>query len=279
MEKFKFIYYIVFLAATTIAILAMLSHKRYVGRQFANVLRELLQSGQASFFDEHLLESLPEPAQRYLTHVLTPGVRLAPAVKLRVRGRRPFGINDLVSGFHGNLLLIPGSGYELSAKLEGFQGLASREYDYFVNCTGESRLYTWGYLINPPVRTDFSTLRKRGLLAGDMLFVPASFLLDQTIRFEERSRDIFAVKGDMCQVAYCFIIQVDPSGAPIQLRMQRWDTVSCTWIDQESGIDVEGELLVDGIRIPRRAYYGWFLGNKRMRGVDMEIEILRAKWL
>lgn len=198
-------------------------------------------------FDPSLVTSLPEVAQRALTHAIEPGTPLWQSVEFSMRGRIRMG---KWHPFTARQVLAPGRGFVWAARARVF-GLPLTGFDRYSSSSGQMRWKLFG-LVPVMTASDPDVSRSAaGRLAAEGVLVPTAF---QAARWSDSGNpdSVFAtwtVESNEDTVE----VHVAGNGAVRQVTMQRW---------REGGrvpfiVTFADERTFSGVTIPTRVRASW----------------------
>jgi hypothetical protein len=228
-------------------------------------------------FAPSMVDRLPEPARRWLTHAIEPGTPLHRAAVLEMEGRIRLG---------GWLPLravqvhAPPDGYVWAARVRAGP-LSISGYDRYDRTAGEMRWRLLGRL--PLLTADGQDLDRSaaGRVALDAVFVPTAWLGPQ-VAWRDAGTDDSAI-GEWTvdgHVGRCRIT-VDSQGALVSATMPRWARPrGLPWGEYPCGGILSDERHFDGIRIPTTMRVGYFPGEERWsKGEFLRATITAATFL
>ncbi|MEX2380857.1 MAG: DUF6544 family protein [Opitutales bacterium] len=225
------------------------------------------QPGTEPFGPTHL-SGLPEGAQRYLEHAISPGTLLASAVRLRMHGEiklrrwRPFQAEQVIHHHRGMIW---------SARVR-MNGLPVYGSDRIVDREGSM---LWKLLrIFPLVKTSgFDVTRSAtGRLAAESIWLPSRFCGDEVLWSGDSSapRAEFLVQGQLIALD----LAIENDGRIEGVQLSRWGQPEGGEFRYEDfGGIVEKERTFGGYTIPSRIRVGWYFGAERF---DTEGEFFRV---
>lgn len=213
-------------------------------------------SGQR--FDPAMTESLPEPARRWLTHVIAPGTPLARAAivhmhgQIRLRRWLPFRAVQVQA---------PPAGYIWAARVH-WGPVWVGGYDRYSATTGEMR---WRLFSRIPVMaaTGSDTDRSAaGRVALDAMLVPTAWL-QPTIAWRADGNDAVVAEWSVDNHTLAVALTIAPNGALRSVSMPRWaQPAGHSWGEYPCGGTLDDETDFDGIKLGRRMRAGYFYGSR-----------------
>lgn len=242
-------------------------------RRLASAEWEKLRGAARERFDPGDLAGLPDVAQRYLRHALTPGVPLSPCVELVMHGQIRLGG---WRSFVARQVISPGRGYVWAATVRG-TGMRVSGFDRYGDGQGQMR---WKLLGAVPIVHDDGpdvTRSAAGRLAAEAVLCPTA-LVDR--RWEalgaDRVRVIQEVDGQQLDVT----LHVDAAGSLRSVSMLRWGSPTRGPYElYPFGAEVQEEADFDGVRIPTRFRAAWWFGTERQEeGEFFRAEITQARF-
>lgn len=219
-------------------------------------------------FDPVMLADLPEPARRWLTHAIAPGVPLSRSVELVMHGEIRLGA---WRSFTATQVAAPPAGYIWAARASIF-GVPVVGYDRLSSGTAQMR---WRLLNLVPVMTAQGPdiIRSAaGRLASEFVMVPTTFR-GATWRSGDRPDTAVAtwrIGAERVDVH----VHVGPQGQLLDVLLQRWSNPDGGPFDYHPfGVTVEAEHTFAGLTIASTVRAGWWWGTDRQD----EGEFFRAR--
>ncbi len=208
-------------------------------------------------FDPAMVDNLPEPARRYLTHAISPGTPLWQSVQVSMRGTikigawRPFTATQVVAQ--------PG-GYIWAAKARLF-GIPVIGYDRLAGGTGQMR---WRLLDLVRVVTAGGpdvTRSAAGRLASEIVLVPTAFRgAAWTAGGPDTAVATWGAGVEEQQVE----LHLGPAGQLFDVLIQRWGNPDGKpFARYPFGVTVEQERTDFGVTTPAAFRAGWWRGTAR----------------
>jgi hypothetical protein len=211
-------------------------------------------------FDAAAVGGLPEPVRRWLLHAVPEGTPLADSVRLVMHGEIRIG---RWAPFTAVQRLSVDDGFVWAATARPL-GLPVVGFDRWTRGTGEMR---WRLLGAVPMITaagEDVTRSAAGRHAGELLVSLPTAALSPAVTWRplDSVRAVAAVRAGTTR--HEVTVGVGPDGALTEVVMDRWGPVGRGSFGlQRFGATVDGEVLVDGVRIPRRITAGWHYGTER----------------
>ncbi|MBO0692668.1 MAG: hypothetical protein J2P58_07205 [Acidimicrobiaceae bacterium] len=206
-------------------------------------------------FDTAMTESLPEPARRWLTHVIAPDQPLTRAAIVSMRGQIRLG---RWIGFRAVQVLSPPAGFIWAARA-GWGPLWISGYDRYSDDTGEMR---WRLFSRIPVMSATGSDIDRsaaGRVAVDALLVPTAWLQEAVTWRTAENGDTVVAEWHVDDQTLPVTLRVGPDGALRSLVMPRWAQPSGhAWGEFPFGGTLTDETDFDGIKLPRNIRAGYF---------------------
>ena len=214
----------------------------------------------AGTFDPHLVEDLPEPARRWLTHSIALGTPLWRGVLLEMHGRIRMGgwrtfravqIDALPRGYiwaaRARIGLLPFGGY-----------------DRYLDGEAEIR---WSLFGRVPVETVSGADLARaaaGRAVFDAIFVPTACVGPDVTWHEGSTPDSAIAEWRVGDLVLRPEITVASDGSLVSVVMQRWSRPKGKkWKDLPYGGFVGNENDFDGVLIPTTMRTGYYFGTER----------------
>jgi hypothetical protein len=230
-------------------------------------------------FDPAMTESLPEPARRWLTHVITPGKPLAQVAVLDMHGYIRLG---RWIRFRAVQLQAPPAGFIWAARAH-FGPAWIGGFDRYIDGTGEMR---WRLLSRIPVMSATGPDIDRsaaGRVALDALMVPTAWLQEAVTWRAGDNDDTVVAEWHVDNQTLPVTLTVGPDGALRSLTMPRWAAPrGHPWDEYPIGGTFADETNFDGIRLSRTMRAGYFYGTDKWdspAGEFFRAEITRARFL
>lgn len=224
-------------------------------------------------FDPAMAGDLPEPARRWLTHAIGPGVAPARSVELTMRGQirlgrwRPFTARQV--------LAMPG-GFVWAATAR-VAGLPVSGFDGYTHDTGQMSWRLCGVL--PVMRgsgPDVTRSAAGRFAAEATVLLPTGF---RTAAWSTASDENSAIAvwhiGDQDEKVR---LDIGPDGRILGVAIQRWGNPGGKpYARYPFGVTVEAERTFDGITIPAVFRAGWWWGTDRQGdGEFFRAEVMAA---
>lgn len=212
-------------------------------------------------FDPDLVEALPEPVQRWLRHVMAPGVPLLTGVDaewmghLRLRGAwRPFVARHRAT--------LPG-GFVWAAQTR-LAGLPVSGFDRYTRQQGEMR---WRLLRRIPIVSGAGEEVSRsaaGRHAAEMLATAPAVALDPSVSWEPVDHQRAVAHLVLGGVAQAVTVRVDGLGRLRQVETDRWGSPpGLGYARHRFGALLTEERPFGGCLLPTEVVGGWHLGTDR----------------
>lgn len=230
-------------------------------------------------FDPAMTEPLPEPARRWLTHVIAPGTPVARAVIVEMRGHIRLG------------RWIPFRAVQLQAPPAGFIWAARARwgpvwiggYDRYGDALGEMRWRLFGRIPVMSATGPDINRSAAGRVALDALLVPTAWL-QETVIWRPGDDDNTAVaEWHVDDQTLPVTLTVGSDGALRSLTMSRWAQPSGhPWDEYPCGGILSDEEDFDGIKLSRTVRAGYFYGTGKWdspAGEFFRAEITQARFL
>lgn len=174
-------------------------------------------SGPVPGFASALVDGLPPPAQRWLTHAIAPGAPLATRLEATMRGQIRVG---RWLGLEAQWLLAPPEGFVWAATAR-LSLLSITGFDRLAHDSGEMRWRLFGRVPFLAATGPDVTRSAAGRLAAEFVFVPpaglASFVTWEPVD-ERRAVAVVTIGESVHRVT----LTVAPSGALESVTLPRW---------------------------------------------------------
>ncbi len=228
--------------------------------------------GRPEPFDPLMVEAMPEPVRRWLTHAIEPGTPLWTSMRLAMHGTIRLGA---WRRFSATQVIAPPDGYIWAATAR-FLGLPVIGYDRLSSGTAAMR---WRLLGLIPVMTADGPQVARsaaGRLAAEVVLAPTTFggATWTSGDAPDTVLGTWRIGGDEQRVE----LRLGPRGNVEGVLMQRWgapagEPYGC----YPFGVTVEAERTFDGVTIPSTFRAGWWWGTDRQgEGEFFRAEITAA---
>ncbi len=218
-------------------------------------------------FDVAMVADLPEAARRWLTHAISPGTLLWPAVVLTMHGEIRLGA---WRPFTATQVLAPPRGFIWAATAR-FLGLPVIGFDRYSSGSGQMN-WRLGGLVPVMTATGADVTRSAaGRLAGEMALAPTTFRGATWTPGADDDHAISTWRIDDQNVRAEFSIGAD--GRLLGVVMQRWGNPNGEPFGRYPfGVDIEAERTFSGVTIGSELRAGWWWGTDR----QAEGEFFRA---
>ena len=230
-------------------------------------------------FDPSMTESLPEPARRWLTHVIAPGTPLARVVRADMRGHIRLG---RWIRFRAVQLHAPPAGFIWAARV-GWGPVWIGGYDRYSDETGEMR---WRLFSRFPVMSATGPDIDRsaaGRVALDALLVPTAWLQESVTWRTGDNDDTVVAEWRVNDQKVPVTLTVGPEGALRSLTIPRWaQPRKHPWGEYPCGGTLADETDFDGVKLSRTMRAGYFYGTDKWdspAGEFFRAEVTQATFL
>jgi hypothetical protein len=223
---------------------------RVIGRS----LREPGPRHMPPSFDPTTLGELPEPARRWLTHAIDPGMLLVDAIEIQMRGEIKLG---RWRRFTATQALVPDAGFVWAAQTRVL-GLPVRGFDSYARGEGTMR---WHALRVVPVMSGsgFDITRSAAdRLAAEAVLLPPSLVSATWREGDDADSATYLRHFGQRHGRGRATILVAPNGQLRGVRMQRWGKPwGPSYAEHPFEVRFSGEYRVDGVRIPDGISAAW----------------------
>jgi hypothetical protein len=209
-------------------------------------------------FDPAEFTHLPASVQRYLSHAIAPGTRLAAAVRLRMHGMiklgkwRPFKAEQV----------IVGRGAMIWRARVRMLGVSIRGFDRYVNHAGVMQWRLFGVV--PFIRASGRNITRSaaGRVAAESIWLP-SMLCEPEVAWSANEGGVahahFAIGEHVEDVAFAL-----DHGCVQFVALARWGNPGGgAFRPVDFGAMIEQEATFGGYTIPARLRVGWHFGTDR----------------
>jgi len=239
--------------------------------------QSLQRASKVETFTADRVESLPEPARRYLLHAMQTGAPLASSVEIEMRGKillSPGG--DWLPLEAREILTMPG-GFVWRASIGGlFRFLGS---DRYASGEGALRWCLWGVIPVAAADGEDITRSARGRLAAELIWLPSALLPQRGVRWKALDADTaqanFSIDGEPFQLA----LSLDAAGAVKSVALERWGNTDTEGRYQKIpfGALFTQEATFGGYTVPVEAEVGWWINTARYREF-FRAEVVQANY-
>jgi hypothetical protein len=208
----------------------------------------------AAAFSLAMLNGLPEPVRRWLTHAIAPGTPLCCSAVFRQHGQIKVGFWQR---YEADWVLCPPHGFVWAAATR-LGPLPVSGFDRYSRCSGEMSWRLWGRIPLVTAQSPDVTRSARGHLAGEFCFVPAAALATG-VSWEGLDHDPAAsvdTDGHASQVT----ITVGETGALTRVDVPRWGRPDRKPFGEHlfTGLLDGPQVRFGGFTIPASARAGWW---------------------
>lgn len=207
------------------------------------------------------VSSLPEPAQRYLSHALGESPGTAPGVRLTMHGSVLQGERRLP--LSAREVLVPPHGFVWRARAHLGPVVVSVR-DFYLERESRVDVHLLGVVAMGGEHGPDTAASSRGRLAGESVWVPSMLAPRQGVWWTELDDERADVHLLIDGVEESLTLRVDSEGRLAELRMHRWGDVG---VEQHQpvpyGFAVTAERRFDGYTIPSELEGGWWYGTER----------------
>jgi hypothetical protein len=231
---------------------------------------DLLCSGteQPRAFHPSMVDDLPEPARRWLTHAIAPDTPLWQSVELSMRGQIRIGA---WRPFTARQVLAPPRGFIWAAQAR-FLGLPVVGFDRLSSGSGQMRWRLGGLIPVMSATGPDITRSAAGRLAGEMVLVPTTFPAATWTPGSDGDRVVvtWEINGQNESAE----LHVGQDGALVGVLIQRWGNPNGAPFGRYPfGVALEAEETFAGVTIGSVLRAGWWWGTDR----QAEGEFFRAQ--
>jgi hypothetical protein len=215
--------------------------------------RALHPADHLDAFDPDAILGLPEPARRWLTHAIEPGLPLVDAVELEMHGEVRLGNRWL--RFTAIEALVPDSGFVWSAHTR-LAGLPVSGYDAYVNGAGSMRWRLLGLPLQSAHGPDV-TRSAAGRLASECVQLPTSLVEHTWTAGAEHDRATY-VHRIGSRPANPVTIDVGADGTLHGVSVRRWGNPDGTgYATYPFEVRFGSEFRIDGMILPNDISARW----------------------
>lgn len=262
------------LLATTFSVLAL--RRRRFRQATRRIWRSLEYTPLAKQrFSVDMIEDLPEPVQRYITHTIAPGTLLASSVALTMQGHIKLG--QQWNPFTACQILAPFRGFVWSARV-AIGNLWLEGADTYADGQGRVRFDMFGLItvVNSiGENIDRSAL---GRLVGESIWQPAALLPTNGVQWEAVDNRHINATVQVDGEAVTLKLTIDETGRLTALVFDRWHSDEHRYAP--FGLVPLEERTFGGYTIPSHGHVGWWYGTQRyeQEGKFFEVRVEQASF-
>lgn len=224
-------------------------------RQVAHALREPLPLHLPAAFTPSAVNSVPEPARRWLTHAIEPGMLLFDAIEIQMRGEIRLGP---WTPFTATEAIVPDAGFVWAARTR-LAGFRVRGFDSYALGEGQMRWRLLGCI--PLLSRAGSDITRSAAdrLTAEAVLLPTS-LVSATWRPGHDADTATYLRHFAGRIGRGHAtIRVAPDGQLRSVTMQRWgDPFGSGYREHTFEVTFGGEYRVAGLAIPDQCCAAWF---------------------
>jgi len=238
------------------------SERRY-GLLKTELRSEPERSRTGDVFRTELVEDLPDPARRFLSHAIKPGTPLAGGAEIVLEGSMRQSPDTPRMSIRAEEILVPGRGFLWDARARRGP-VTVRVVDHYLGGEGAVEIALFGFI--PLGRESGPDIARssRGRLAAESIWAPTALLPGPGVRWEpvddEHARVVLTVEGEETALT----LTIDDTGRCREVTMQRWGDAGVeSFQSLPYGFAIEEEVSSEGITVGRLFTGGWFYGTDR----------------
>ncbi len=214
------------------------------------------------FYDPILVSGLPEPAERFFNHAISPGTPLLKSVVLEMEGTFSLGSKEQASSWpmHARQILALPVGFLWSVSLQGFPWMSGSD------AGGWTRFRMFGVI--PVARLgggdpDHRRAAFGRYVAEAVLWTPAAILPSEFVSWEGLNQNAARVTVRWKDLTQAVDVELGPDGRPTAVHFLRWSNANpeSVWRLQPFGGTLTDFRVVQGFRIPFAVEAGNFFGT------------------
>lgn len=226
-------------------------------------------------FDPALVEDLPEPVRRWLTHAITPGASLLTGVHVEATGHIRLGREWRVFVSRQRARMEGGFVWAATARLGP---LSVSGFDRYTRGSGQM---SWRAARRVRVMAqsgDEVTRSARGRHVAEMLVSAPAVGLHPAVRWEAVDHRHAIAHVGVDGVEHSVTVDVDPVGRLRQVEMDRWGTPpGRPFGNYRFGALLGEERQFDGYLVPTELVAGWHFDSERWaEGIFMRARVIRC---
>ena len=224
-------------------------------------------------FRPDMLDGLPPPARRWLTHAIAPGTPLWRAARLTMHGSIKLGGSWYP--FEATQVHAPDRGMLWKARAK-MKGLPIVGHDLYLEGHGEMRWKLLGLV--PVVRAEGPDVARsaRGRMAAETFVMLPTWLVGPHVTWRDEGPEVAIARFTVDREPLEVRLEVGGDGAMKRLSFLRWGQPR----PEEPfglypfGCEVLEERTLAGLTVPSRMRVGWFFGEARF---ESEGEFFRSE--
>lgn len=205
-----------------VTVLVLRSWRAAYDRRMWAVWTRLRAREWGEVFTVEMLAGLPDVAQRYFTHAIRPGTRLARSVVLEMNGRISLRPAAGKQAMRAREILATPDGLIWNARVGSGRGTITG-YDFYADGDGAMRWWLVGFLPVVRARGPDVVRSAAGRVALESIWLPSALLPARGARWEAVAEHSARVELGVGDEALTLELTVTPSGAVQRIAMMRWD--------------------------------------------------------
>ena len=221
--------------------------------------RRLAVPADEAGFGEADLAGLPEQVCRYLRAAVSPGVSVARAVRVTMRGRLKLGRRWVP--FRGREVLAPHEGFVWAGRAAGIISGS----DHYVDGEGVLDWRLFGMVRVAHAEGPDVARSSAGRAAGEAIWVPTALLPRFGVRWDAGEDGVITAATTVDGHEHTVTLTVDQTGRLLSATLLRWGepdaTGSFAW--HRFGVTATAHASLSGLTIPSAGRAGWHHGTDR----------------
>ena len=233
-------------------------------RNLNHTWRSLKSVAPTRYFDQSMIENLPEPVNRYFLHSIRPDTLLSNSVQLEMSGQMRLKPNGKWMSMKAKQILAPPRGFVWKAQLShGLLRMSGADH-YF---DGSAGLRFWLFGIIPMANAIGPDIDQSaaGRLAIESIWIPSALLPDQGAEWEAVDNNNARVTVPIGQFTETLLLNIGDGGELQRVEMLRWGdkTEDGRFARIPFSGNIEEEGTFGGYTIPTRMNVGWWPNTER----------------
>ena len=220
--------------------------------------RELLDQRAGGVFDPAELDGLPDPVRRYFEASIAPGIGVASAATVRMRGHIKIG---RWLPFTAREVLAPHRGFVWRARAAAIIS----GHDAYLDGRAAVRWKVLG--VATVMRASGADVAESaaGRCGGEAMWLPTTLLPRFNVAWSVRAMDHLVARFDVDTTPIELHLRVDSEGRPTSVVFERWGDPdgSDTFGWHRFGGDITAHQTFNGLTVPSAGNWGWHHGTDR----------------
>jgi hypothetical protein len=211
-------------------------------------------------FDPSMVDGLPEPARRWLTHAIAPGTPLVDAVEIHMHGKIKLG---RWRPFTATQAIVASVGYVWAARTR-VGGIPVRGFDSYAHGEGTMRWRALGILPVQSADGADVTRSAAGRLASEACLLPSSLLSATWEPDDNPNCAVFVQRSGGCEESERVTVYVAPDGRLLAVTMPRWGSPNGgAFARHRFEVRFDAECTAGGMTLPDLVHASWIGADGR----------------